>query len=123
MISDETSLYSRSCFAIYNFSKIINEISVLSNDSTGISLNKINLEKFRDAIINKNLIVCEYMNSEILKNVHLTLDSEGIEVFLNNIIEKVKVLSSFFISLNNGGKVLNRKRRTKRKHKNKRNKI
>lgn len=122
VISDETSLYSRSCFAISNFSKIINEISVLSNESTEIYLNKINLEKIKEAIVNKNLIICEYINSEILKNLHLTLDSKGIQFFLNNIIEKVKVLSSFFMSLNTGGKTLNRKKRTKKKHKNKRNK-
>ena len=83
---------------------------------------KINLNKIKDAVINKNLIVCEYINSEILNNLNLTLDKVEIEVFLNSMIEKVKKLSGFFISLNTGGKVLNRKKRTKKRHRNKRHK-
>lgn len=65
IISDETSLYSRSCFAISNFSKIINEINVLPNSSTELSCNKKN----KEAVINKNLITCNYINSEILKKL------------------------------------------------------
>ena len=89
LISDETSLYSRSCFAISNFSNIINEISVFPNTSTELSFNDI----IKDAVINKNFIVCEYINSEILKNLNLTLDKEKIQVFLNRMIEQLTYLS------------------------------
>lgn len=121
LISDETSLYSRSCFAISNFNKIINEISVFSNTSTELSFNK----KIKDAVINKNLIVCEYINSEILKKLKLNeefRDRIEIQVFLNSMIVKLKELYDFCMSLNVGGKVLKRKRRSKKKCKNNRNK-
>lgn len=95
LISDETSLYSRSCFAISNFSNIINEISVFPNTSTELSFNDI----IKDAVINKNFIVCEYINSEILKNLNLTLDKEKIQVFLNRMIEQLTYLSVFLKSL------------------------
>ena len=97
-ISDETSLFSRVCFTLSNFTNI-NQIKIFSNNSTEKKLHcgvKI-LETLKNGIENDTvefIPVCKYLNWKIMNLVEekKKLSEEDISQFFLNIKKEIDLL-------------------------------